>query len=861
MEYLAGFISNELISAVALTILHSLWQGLIIAFLCWLILLFVKKENAQGRYIIYLSGIISVFVIVAVTFFTLYKPGLIETKGLGITGSEILIEKVVFNSESVAGNDNFKSLIYSLFPYISTLWTIGCMAFIMRFAGGIFYNIRTKNEGLQEVSQFWTDRLEKLSKKINTNKTIRLYESFKVSVPTVIGHVKPVILFPVGVISGIPVKQIEAILAHELAHIKRYDYLINLIQSIMEILFFYHPAFWWLNTRVKTERENCCDDIAMKNTGDRLMYARALSNIQEASEGNLNLSPAFSSGKGKLLSRIQRLYNRSYEKVGSGKFSTITGLMLLVAFVVLFSTGVQTSIGQEKSEPQNIQNSEIISGNETINLESDTNVSNNRTLLANSEAVIIPQDKVDKSKRKINIKGVEVDGKKYDVYLVLKDEEVLEFKLDGETIAKEDYDKYDKIIKTAIKEFDKRMAEMEQKLKEMNVKMESLQEELAEKQDKMQEEMHKILEELGEIDESEHLDHNVEQIHKNIQKTQERLHERLRHLEEGDLRHLEEGILESIEEFDFDHQLDYANTHLQEIFERMNVEKFFDSKKFEKMYNDIIDEFKQFEFRDLDRKFNEEDINKIKRNLKRNLREFEMDYNFDNNHFELEERLRHLNENEFMHQEEIQERIHKEMEHLNLMQNEIQGKMQKELNAIHKKMEDMTQKLKEKYDAGDITKEEMEEMIRKETESLHSKVQKNQEMMHQEMEAGRRGRLQDVRRIEKELRDSKERVDRDLRRVREQDERSRIFDREARKIERDLRESENRTERLISTLEIELHNDDIIDDELKSFVLTKKQLKVNGKKQSKKMYEKYLQLYENISGKELKKEFKIMLDN
>jgi HEAT repeat protein len=134
---------------------------------------------------------------------------------------------------------------------------------------------------------------------------VRLFRSALVEVPTVIGWLRPVLLLPASALTGLPPRQLEVILIHELAHIRRHDYLVNLVQSLVEVLLFYHPAVWWLSRQVRRERESCCDDLAVALCGDRLLYARALLALAEARQPQPALSLA--AGGGVLLERIRRL--------------------------------------------------------------------------------------------------------------------------------------------------------------------------------------------------------------------------------------------------------------------------------------------------------------------------------------------------------------------------------------------------------------------------------------------------------------------------------------------------------------------------------------------------------------------------
>ncbi len=144
-----------------------------------------------------------------------------------------------------------------------------------------------------------------LAGRLGIARAIRLLESSAVPVPAVIGWLRPAILVPASTLAGLTPRQLEAVLAHELAHIRRHDYLVNLLQTVVETLLFYHPAVWWVSSQVRRERESCCDDLAVEVCGDRLGYARALADL----EGLRTPSPrlAMAADGGSLLDRIRRL--------------------------------------------------------------------------------------------------------------------------------------------------------------------------------------------------------------------------------------------------------------------------------------------------------------------------------------------------------------------------------------------------------------------------------------------------------------------------------------------------------------------------------------------------------------------------
>src|SRR5207244_12070360 len=119
-----------------------------------------------------------------------------------------------------------------------------------------------------------------LAARLRLTAAFLVVETDLVDVPTVLGWLRPVILLPMAALANLTPKQIEAILAHELAHIRRHDYAVNMLQAVAETLLFYHPAVWWISSRVRAEREHCCDELAVSVTGDRLSYASALANLE-----------------------------------------------------------------------------------------------------------------------------------------------------------------------------------------------------------------------------------------------------------------------------------------------------------------------------------------------------------------------------------------------------------------------------------------------------------------------------------------------------------------------------------------------------------------------------------------------------
>src|SRR6185369_15918968 len=139
---------------------------------------------------------------------------------------------------------------------------------------------RLLRTGVCAVADGWQRRLERLCEGLRLSRAVVLLESCLVDVPMVMGFVRPVILMPVGLLAGLSTSQVESILIHELAHIRRWDYVVNLLASVVEGLLFYHPAVWWVSKQISAERENCCDDVVVELKGDARAYAATLATLE-----------------------------------------------------------------------------------------------------------------------------------------------------------------------------------------------------------------------------------------------------------------------------------------------------------------------------------------------------------------------------------------------------------------------------------------------------------------------------------------------------------------------------------------------------------------------------------------------------
>jgi len=184
-------------------------------------------------------------------------------------------------------------------------WFAGVAACSVRLAAGWISAARLRSSHNHPASAEWQHALQHLIERMRVGRSVRLLVSDHVESLSVIGWLRPVILAPLGLLTGLSPDHVEALLAHELAHVRRHDYLVNLLQGIAESLLFYHPAVWWLSGQIRAEREHCCDDLAVAASGDVLTYARALAELESARPAHFRA--ALAANDGSLVRRIRRL--------------------------------------------------------------------------------------------------------------------------------------------------------------------------------------------------------------------------------------------------------------------------------------------------------------------------------------------------------------------------------------------------------------------------------------------------------------------------------------------------------------------------------------------------------------------------
>lgn len=286
-------------------LVHFLWQGAGIAALLAVALLALRRGSAQTRYAAACAALLGMAACPLVTLAALHWRAASDSARL----TALLAPLPPRFAPQLLASGSFAPLparplgtLESLLPAAVVLWCAGVLLLTIRALGG-WLLVRRLCRTAHPVGRGLGARAAEMARAMGIRRGIDLRLSARIQVPSVVGCVRAVILFPVGALAGLPTPQLEALLAHELAHVRRHNYLVNLIQTAVETLLFYHPAVWWVTRRIRAERENCCDDIAVAFLGDRRVYASALASLEELGAARLAMAAA----GGELLDRIRRI--------------------------------------------------------------------------------------------------------------------------------------------------------------------------------------------------------------------------------------------------------------------------------------------------------------------------------------------------------------------------------------------------------------------------------------------------------------------------------------------------------------------------------------------------------------------------
>ncbi len=318
------------VERLGLALLHFLWQGTLIA----AIYAAVRGGAPVGRYVLACAALMAMAAAPVLTMVQLRGSVPVSVATTFAAPLSAGAEPVRATSVAIP-IDTGRTGPMPFLPWAVAFWLLGATAFSLRLLGGCMLAESTRFRMVRAAPADWQDTLNRLRARMSVARPVRLLVSGLVQAPAAIGWLRPVVLVPVGALCGLPPDQMEALLIHELAHIRRHDYLVNILQSAMEALFFYHPGVWWISGHMRAERELCCDDIAVRFTGNAVAYARALAELDTLQPAVMTMA----ANGGSLAHRIARLLgqpaparHRALTGRGIAGVATLVGIAALAAF-------------------------------------------------------------------------------------------------------------------------------------------------------------------------------------------------------------------------------------------------------------------------------------------------------------------------------------------------------------------------------------------------------------------------------------------------------------------------------------------------------------------------------------------------
>jgi len=329
--HLESILTQPACQALGWALLHFLWQGTLAALAMAGCNLTLRDSPARVRYAVDCLFLMLLLVLPVLTLATSLSQMPTGPVAGGWKGAAaVAIPPASHGLETGMQRAGIQESIAPWLPWIVAVWISGVILLSLRWFGAWTYLRRLRRSVSLPIPAQWYRTLEDLKRRAAVSAPVRLSVNGLTQVPCVLGWLRPIILMPAAAVTGLDQQALEALLAHELAHIRRHDYLVNLLQTVADTLLFYHPAVWWVSKQIRIERENCCDDIAAEICGDRLTYARTLVNLEQVRVSHAAF--VLSASGGSLIHRIQRLLQgaNTMERRGAAWPSALAGLAIVV---------------------------------------------------------------------------------------------------------------------------------------------------------------------------------------------------------------------------------------------------------------------------------------------------------------------------------------------------------------------------------------------------------------------------------------------------------------------------------------------------------------------------------------------------
>lgn len=367
------FLNHPLVTHWGAVLLHFVWQGAALALLAWVVLWLCQRQSAQLRYLLATGCLFLMLLCPVITWLSLGEhihhetaaagtqpainaPPFGNVRGAASTspnslpqGVEPAAASTVSTSADATPFPNNESGLFqnsaleNTLPWLVAAWACGVVILSVRMIGGwlIVRNYVSNGNPLRDT---WTARVNQLADQVHLARPVRWIESSQVHVPQALGWMKPVILLPGSLFTALTPAEIECLLLHELIHLRRHDFLVNLLQCLLETLFFYHPGVRWLSHRIRLERELACDAAVVALTADKLTFSRALLSLAEQTQLP---SPTLAATGSDLTTRIHALLGLKSTGSGSGVALWICLAVCMLAFGLISQANLASQQGEK----------------------------------------------------------------------------------------------------------------------------------------------------------------------------------------------------------------------------------------------------------------------------------------------------------------------------------------------------------------------------------------------------------------------------------------------------------------------------------------------------------------------------------
>ena len=355
-----------LAQTLAWSLLHSLWQGLLLYVALYVLFKALPDLGSRIKYYLTLSAFSALFIWFAATWVSQYQQlnSIVAYSPTHIINYTIPIATAIPTlSTTVPAPSPLHYALISLnqcIPYIIVLYLLGLVVMMFRFSMNIIQLKALRTRGLTQPGAQLLTMIENWQAKLGIFRPVQLFISDRINVPMMLGSLKPIILLPIATINNLSTEQVEAILLHELAHIRRHDYLLNIFQTIVETILFFNPFVWLLSRIIRREREECCDELVVTHTTNPLPYATALAMLENNRTNPNQLSLAATGNKNQLLNRIKKIMTMKKKNPGYSQPAIIVAAIIAISLSIAVITITPSLAQKAKGNKSNKANAHAI---------------------------------------------------------------------------------------------------------------------------------------------------------------------------------------------------------------------------------------------------------------------------------------------------------------------------------------------------------------------------------------------------------------------------------------------------------------------------------------------------------------------